>query len=816
MRYRALSAVVLSASSLLLADAAFAQQSATPAGVDADSDEIVVLGSRTQERSALDTSVPVDVFSQETLSTAGVVGSELGQALSVSAPSFNFPRQSNSGTSDSVRAGQLRGLSPDQVLVLLNGRRIHTSAVVNSETKIGRGVAAVDFNTIPLGAAKRVEVLRDGAGAQYGSDAIAGVINIVLDDAPDGFEITGTYGTHVTNVDPINRTLVDGRQYVIQAEGGARIFGDGFLRIGGEYINRDQTNRAGFDQIPFFEEQTPANLALQGERNYRLGDPDTEAYNFWLNSEVPLGAATLYAFGTVGERETEGALFFRYPDSFANVPEVFPNGYLPRTTGGNLDFNVSSGVRFEALGFDADLGVTYGKNRFEFGTTNSLNPSLGPASPTEFRSAAYENGQFSVNLDATRELGRFALLGDVTLATGAEYRREGFESEAGQPESFEAGPFDLAIGAQGAPGLTPAEEADLNRDVVAFYAEFGLQPTERLSVDLAGRYEWYSDFGSTGAGKGAIRYDLVQEVFAVRGAVGNSIRAPNLAQVGFADRSTNFGENRALVNTLTVPVANPIAQALGAQPLEQERAFSASAGFVLNLSPRFTATIDAFRVRVNDRVTLSERLFGDEIAALAQSLPGGAGVESVRFFTNAVDTRTFGVDVVLNYRTGELFGGVLNLNGAFNYSRTDVTDFDATTPELAALAPDLALIGVEELNTLETAAPRTKLILTAEYDRGPWDTLFRASRFGSAQRVFNFGGGFEPSQRYGSEWSIDAEIGRRIGEHVRAAIGAQNLIDNYPDLSSADINFFGNLPYDILSPIGVNGRFVYGRVSLNF
>lgn len=780
----------------------------------ATNDEIVVLGSRSKERTALDTPVPVDTFSAETLSTAGVVGNELGQALAIAAPSFNFPRQSNSGTSDSVRAGQLRGLSPDQLLVLVNGRRIHTSSVVNSETKIGRGVAAVDFNTLALGGVKRVEVLRDGAGAQYGSDAIAGVINVVLDDRPSGFELSGSYGTHITHADPINQTLSDGEQYVFEAEGGAPIFERGFVRFGGEYINRNATNRAGFDQIPFFVDQTPANLALQGQRNYFEGDPETETYNLWLNSEVPIGAATIYTFGTFGQRQTEGGLFFRYPDAFDNVRAVYPNGYLPRTTGDNLDFNISSGVQFPLAGFAADLGITYGKNRFEYGVVNSLNPSLGAQSPTQFRSAAYENGQLSVNFDVSRDLGALALLGEVSIAGGAEYRREGFQSSAGEPASFQAGPFDLAIGAQGAPGLTPEDTRDVSRDVFGIYGEISADPTPKLQLTASGRYEWYSDFGSTGAGKGSIRYEILPQL-AIRGAVGNTIRAPNLAQIGFADRSTNFGDNRALVSTRTVPVSDPIARALGAQDLRQERAFSASAGFVLNLASNFTATLDAFRVRVNDRVTLSERLFGSAIENAVASLPGGAGTQSVRFFTNAVDTRTFGVDAVLTYKQ-ELFGGDLGLSGAFNYSRTDVTDFAATTPELAALDPGLALIGVEELNTLQTAAPRTKLILSSTYANGPWDGLIRVSRFGSAERVFNFGGGFEPSQRYGAEWALDVEAARRFGEHLRLSIGGQNLADNYPDLSSADINFFGNLPYDILSPIGVNGRYVYVKAKLSY
>lgn len=803
---RAQIACITALSFVAFCDSALAQSVA--------SDEIVVLGSRAKERTALDTAVPVDTFSGEALSTAGVVGNELGQALAIAAPSFNFPRQSNSGTSDSVRAGQLRGLSPDQILVLVNGRRIHTSAVVNSETKIGRGVAAVDFNTLPLGAVKRVEVLRDGAGAQYGSDAIAGVINVVLDDRPSGFELTGSYGTHITRVDPINQTLSDGEQYVFEAEGGAPIFGGGFIRFGGEYINRNATNRAGFDQIPFFVAQTPANLALQGQRNYFEGDPETETYNLWINSEIPLGVATIYGFGTFGQRQTEGGLFFRYPDDFANVPEIFPNGFLPRTTGDNLDFNASGGVQFPLAGFAADLGVTFGKNRFEYGVVNSLNASLGPDSPTQFRSAVYENGQLSVNFDLSRDLGSLALLGEVSIAAGAEYRREGFESTQGEPASFAAGPFDLAIGAQGAPGLTPEDARDINRDVFGIYGEISADPTPKLQLTASGRYEWYSDFGSTGSGKGSIRYEIVPQL-AIRGAVGNTIRAPNLAQIGFADRSTNFGENRALVLTRTVPVSDPIARALGAQDLRQERAFSASAGFVFTLADRFTATLDAFRVRVNDRVTLSERLFGDAIEAALAALPGGAGTESVRFFTNAVDTRTFGVDAVLTYKH-ELFGGDLGLSGAFNYSRTDVTEFAATNAQLTAIDPDLALIGVEELNTLQTAAPRTKLILSSTYANGPWDGLIRLSRFGSAERVFNFGGGFEPSQRYGAEWALDVEASHRFGEHLRLSIGGQNLANNYPDLSSPLINFFGNLPYDILSPIGINGRYVYLRAKLTY
>ena len=265
---------------------------------------------------------PVDVLGRDELLSTGAVGDELSQAISVLAPSFNFPRQSNSGTSDHIRAGQLRGLSPDQTLVLVNGHRRHPSAIVNTETKIGRGTAAVDLNTIPLGAVGRVEVLRDGAGAVYGSDAIAGVINVILDDRPSGFEVSTSYGFHRTDVGAIDQTLTDGETFTLSASGGMVLGDGGFLRAGVDYRDRKATNRAGFDQIPFFIAATAANLALAGQRNYAEGDPAIEALNVWFNAVVPIAGGELYGFGTVGHSDSEGATFFRYPDGADNLTAV--------------------------------------------------------------------------------------------------------------------------------------------------------------------------------------------------------------------------------------------------------------------------------------------------------------------------------------------------------------------------------------------------------------------------------------------------------------------------------------------------------------
>lgn len=800
---------------LLLSSAVLAFTApAVAAQPGADDDEaIIVTGTRSTDRTRLDTPVPVDVLGADSLQDSGAMANELGQAIANLAPSFNFPRQSNSGTSDHIRAGQLRGLSPDQTLVLVNNRRRHVSAVVNTETKIGRGTAAVDLNTIPLSAVRRVEILRDGAGAQYGSDAIAGVINVILDGDPHGVNLSATYGFHPTRLDPVDDFVSDGETLTLAGSVGVPLDREGgFLRIGGEYTERNATNRAGFDQIPFFVPQTPANLTLRGRRNYAEGDPDTESVALWVNGALPLDAVELYTFGTLSERDTEGAFFFQYPDSASNVAEIYPQGFLPRTTGDDLDYAVTGGARGELGGWRFDFGATHGRNRFTYGAVNSLNASFGPQSPTEFRSGSFRFSQTTANLDLSRELPTGFTHSPVSLAVGVEYRHERFSSSAGEPASFEAGTFDLAAGAQGAPGLTPADEAQERRNVYSLYAALSASVTPKLFVDLAARLESYSDAGEELSAKASAIYALTDAV-SLRASVSNNARAPSLGQIGFSDRTINFGTDRTRVLTRTLPVADPIARALGAVPLEPETSLNLTAGVTARLASGLSLTVDAFRIEVEERITLSDRLFGPALAAFVQSRPGGDNIESVRFFTNAIDTRTHGVDVVLAHRS-RLAGGDLGLTAAFSWFETAITDFATTPDPLLKIDPTLRLVGVEEVNTIEEAAPNSKLVLTAQWQRGPLDLLARVSRFGSAVRVFNFGGGFEPRQRYGAEISVDAQVEYALRLNLTLLAGGVNLLDNYPDRSSDEINFFGNLPYDILSPIGVNGRYVYAGVRV--
>jgi len=353
---------------LALAVPAFAQTGT------AELDTVIVTGTRASQRTALESTAPIDVLSFDDLRKAGVASGELGSALQTLLPSFNLPRQSNSDGADHVRAAQLRGLSPDQVLVLINGKRRHTSALVNHDSKIGKGNTPVDFNAIPVSAIKRIEVLRDGAGAVYGSDAVAGVINVILDDAPEGGAIEASYGLHHTRLAPIERRLSDGQTGFISLNRGTRLGADGFIRAGLEYKRHSATNRAGFDQVPPWEDDTPDNRSVIGQRNYVMGDGSSRDVNAWFNGEWALnGSANAYAFGTWHQRETEGANYFRYPDSSPNWKEVHPTGYRPISEGDNRDVQLALGVRGALGEWDYDLSADHGRNLFTYGVRNSLN-----------------------------------------------------------------------------------------------------------------------------------------------------------------------------------------------------------------------------------------------------------------------------------------------------------------------------------------------------------------------------------------------------------------------------------------------------------
>ncbi|WDS37610.1 TonB-dependent receptor [Pseudoxanthomonas sp.] len=793
---------------LALSATASAQTTETATNLDT----VIVTGTRASNRTVLESTSPVDVLSADDIRKAGVVNGELGSALQALLPSFNFPRQSNSGGADHVRAAQLRGLSPDQVLVLINGKRRHTSALVNTDSKIGKGTTPVDFNSIPISAIKRIEVLRDGAGAQYGSDAIAGVINVILDDDPNSGTIEASFGANHTNLEPIHQEITDGQTGYLSAKAGTRLGEDGFIKAGLEYKRRSATNRAGYDQIPDWQ-QNDTNLALQGKRNYALGDGASRDINAWFNGELPFGQTSkLYAFGTYSHRDTQGDNYFRYPDDTdgANWQEIYPNGYRPVSLGYNRDYQGVFGARGQWGDWDYDASLDYGRNDFTYKLRDSLNASLGPTSPTSFKVGRYVFEQSVANLDLSR--GFDAIGASHTFGTGVELRREDYNTYAGDPASYAAGTYtDRPTGAQAGGGLTPEDAADLSRNVASAYASVSSQFGDKFSTDLAGRYEHYQDFGSQWTGKLAARYAFTP-AFALRGAISNNFRAPSLSQIGFESTSTGYGSDGQLVQSRVLSVNNPIAQALGATDLKPEKSVNYSLGFTSRIGEHFDLSLDFFQIDIDDRIALSESITGDALTEYVSGTFGVSGLQSASFFVNAADTRTRGAELVANWRS-ELFGGDLLLTGTYSYAKTTLKNVVDTPTQLLALDSSYVLFGDEESNTLTTATPKTRAGLAATWSDDNWTLSSRLSRYGSVTRVFSWA---SAPQTYGAEWQLDLEAEYRITPQWSVAIGGQNVTDSYPDLSNSETNYYGNLPYDVLSPVGSNGAYWYGRVRFTF
>ena len=749
-----------------------------------ETEEIVVVGSRGEARDPMESAVPVDVISADEIAAAHSFGGELGELLQALAPSFSFPRQSNSGAGDHVRAAQLRGMSPDHTLVLVNGKRQHTASVVAVESAIGLGTNPFDFNTIPLIAIERIEILRDGAGAQYGSDAIAGVINIVLKDAAQGGTVTASWGQHRTDFEPTGDDIDDGDTFSVAADYGFAVGDGGSLRIGAEYRTRDATNRAGIGVLPFFEEDTPANQALNPARVFAPGDGGADDIYVFYNASIPVGEREFYSFGRYSNRETEGTGFFRYPNAYNSNIDVHPNGFRPITLGDNTDTSLAVGLRGTNFESDWDLSLTLGSNDFDSGVKDSANPSLGAASPTSFNLGGFEFTQTTLNADVVREFELGGLSSPMTFAYGAEVRFEDYETSAGDLASYEVGPLFPAFdfGAQAGPGLPAGSEADVDRTVIAAYVDLDVNVTDQFSVGAAARYEDYDDFGDALTGKLSARFEI-SDTFALRGAVGTSFRAPSLAQLGYEGFFTDFGDGGMLERFRILPVSNPDAIAEGAVPLKEEESTNFSVGFVFDSGPAFSLTVDYFQIDVDDRISLLN------------------ATNNVLYFSNLVDTETTGFDVVA--------AGVIEVGaGTFDWSVSyNNSDTDAKNP---------SVLDVEDLNTIEGKPPKDKFIASGNWIVDRWSVLLRLTQYGETTRVFDFGGGFEPTQTYGSVWSVDAEFAAKINDDWTVALGADNLTDEYPDRSVGDIPYFGHLPYDVLSGIGMNGRYFYLRTQYDF
>ena len=875
---RAIITSLLTVSAIALAAPAFAQDA--PAGSTADDQpgkDIVITGSRVPGRTVADSPVPIDVIGGDALAGSGYT--ETNKVLNQLVPSFNFPQPSLTDGTDSLRPATLRGLQPDQTLVLVNGKRRHQAALINLNGSVGRGSTQVDLNEIPPIAIDRIEVLRDGASSQYGSDAIAGVINIQLSKkvGVSGSVTFGRYETTMDGVDDVTgvattggvptvlipganaqadvlalntgneRKRHDGDTLTLAARVGLPVGDGGFLTFSAQFRDRDPTNRSGPDpRRQYFNVGDPRELTFD-RFSHGYGDGKTVDYNLFLNAGIDLGPNfQLYTFGSYGIRDGIGAGFYRrsndprnrdFAASTTTFVPYYPDGFLPKIQSQIEDVSGAVGIKGDLGGFDTDLSVVYGSNQLDYQTIDSFNVSLGGVnSPRRFDAGGIAFGQTVVNLDFSKkfDVGGLSSLG---IAFGGEFRNENFKIRAGDPPSYINGPFSVngaAGGAQVFPGFRPTNVIDVSRDSYAGYAEVDADVTDTFTLQVAGRYEHFSDFGDTWNGKAAARFEPIKGI-ALRGSVSTGFRAPSLAQQYFATTSTNstvVNGVTQLIEVGTFPATSPVAVALGGKRLKPEKALNLAGGIALNPVSGLSLTVDYYNIRIKDRVTLTENLTGTTVVNLLNNA-GITNVTSARFFINGVDTRTQGVDAVASYRVPDFGAGKFVLTGGYNYNKTKIIK-RAVLPSILALP----LFGRQESYRLTDAQPRSKVNLSLDWDLGAVGATLRANRYGSVLVAANTGGtvaangavtlaafGTQPGDiKLTPKWITDIELRVHPIEQITLAIGADNVFDVYPDRlpiggAAGAPGFTPNsyfLPYSSLSPFGFNGRFVYGRAAFNF
>jgi iron complex outermembrane receptor protein len=760
--------------------------------------------------------VPVDVIPQAQIESSP--STEVSQIIQKIAPSFNFPRPTISDGTDSVRPATLRGLGPDQLLVMVNGKRRHASALVNANNTVGRGSSGVDLNAIPASAIENIEILRDGAAAQYGSDAIAGVINLVLKSDPQPLRVDAKVGS---------TTHSDGEMLDTSVNGGWGI-GKGALFFTGEYRVRYDTNRASPDPRDQIVAGDAANNPVS-QPNTHWGDSYERDLMSFANLNIPIsanGENVFYAFGGHSLRHGSHGGNYRRAIQVQNWPQIYPLGFLPLIQPRIADTSLTVGARGKVASWFYDLSGGYGRNKFDFWVTDSLNTSLGPTLPpnqTRFYAGSLGDDQLTANLDLSKQYKVAMMSGPLNVAVGVELRRDGFEQKAGEPNSYIQGGIkarDGSIapaGAQVFPGFQPSNEVDVARNSKAIYADLEGDVHPKVRLGLAGRFENFSDFGDTTNGKFTVRFSPVKQ-FILRGAASTGFRAPSLSQGNFSAISTNFLLNQVTgvvepFETGTYRVNSAIARVLGAQDLKAEKSKNLSGGMVWQPMPDLEVTFDYFHIDIDDRIVFS----GNFTSAAVQALIKPLGATAARFFTNAIDTETNGYDAVVNYQR-PMMGGRLDLSAAYSNNKTKVVGAVVTPAQLTGLGE--VLFDRIERRRVECGQPKDNTRLMQSWNRSGWNVTARESRYGE---YCSFTILPADDQVYGAEWVGDLELAYKWRRYTFAA-GAENVFDTFPDrnmVRNANGAFTaqgnnGIFTYPINAPFGMNGRFVYTRVGYTF
>ena len=795
------SRLAIAVASLLIAVPALAQDPARDART---LDTLIVTGTRVTDRTVTESTSPIDIITPEILQATGTV--ELATALSRAIPSLNFPRAAINDGTDAMRPAQLRGLAPDHTLVLVNGKRYHPGALVNVNGSQGRSSSPVDLNSIPIAAIERVEVLRDGASAQYGSDAIAGVVNIVLKGSASGGGLSATYGKYSAG---------DGDKYQVLGDAGFKLGESGKVHLAAQFGHQDQTDRARPFILPPAGLNPPASVPSAppplGQVVQRYGDPEVDNHSLVFNGELDAADyLTFYSYGLYTKRESLSNGFFRPAGDTRNVPAIYPNGFLPQILNNGTDYSLVLGMKTSIGETKLDASYTYGSNELTFDILNTLNRSLGAASPTRFYAGALKLKQHVFNVDLSNALN-VGLEYPLTLSYGLEWRGEDFSLSPGEPGSYINGGVRLpngspaASGSQVFPGFRPSDTGGFDRSSTSYYAGLEGDLTEKFSAGIAARYENYSDFGSTSTGKLTGRYAF-NEAVALRATASTGFHAPSLQQQFYQTTSTNFIGGIPF-DIATFRVNNRAALALGSEPLKAETSKNLSLGLVLTPLEGLYITIDGYQIKMEDRITLSENLTSTAVRTFLNA-NGFPDVGGGRYFTNAIDTTTTGIDIVGTY-TWKLAASLIDWTLGYNYNKTEIDRVAPNPAALAAIDPTALRFGRVELGRFEVGAPRDKLLLGGVWKVGNLSLGATGTRYGEFT-VRNSNALLD--QTFDGKWLLDLSATYAL-DRWEVTVGGDNVLDEYPDETFYQTSTNGQLVYPSQSPFGFNGAHVYGRVA---
>lgn len=785
----------------------------------AELSRVIVVGSRsTTVRSSTQTPVPVDIITSKELAITGQV--EPTQMINVVAPSFNSSRQTIADGTDHIDPATLRGLGPDQVLVLVNGRRRYSTALLNVNGTIGRGSVGTDLNSIPVSSIERIEVLRDGASSQYGSDAIAGVINVVTKKSTSGITLSTHLGQQFEGDGMVKQWGLN--------EGISLGKNGGYLNISADMRQREATNRSGDYTGTVFSSNAALDEVLITEsggfdrkNNMYIGNSDVSNRGLLASLGLPMGKNVNFSL-TAGRNHRVGkaAGFYRYPKQTAQViAELYPKGFLPE-----IHSEVKDQYAIAALegkignGWNWDLSQTAGGNSFRFDVKNSNNASqyaLKEMAPTEFYAGKLGFSQMTSNFNLSKDFGKEMGLKSFNVAAGAEYRIDNYSITAGQEASYyNYAPTSGRVGgAQVFPGFQPSNEVDASSDVVSGYLDIESDVTSSFLVSAAGRYEYYAEYGSNFAGKLAARLQIAKKV-ALRGSVSNGFREPSMQQRYFSAISTVFiaagpGGTVIPVQQGTFRNNSAVAAAFGVPTLSPEKSLNYSIGFTAKPVKNMTVTVDGYVIDIKDRIVLSGSFLrynsngtaNSVIDAILDTDPSLNDVASAVFFSNAIDTKTKGIDVVVAYSVN-MGKGILATTLAGNYNKSTLE----STPKVAANLPNNltiqnTLFDRQEKGRLEEAQPRDKVSLNVKYSISKWVVNVRSTRYGKV-------GTRHPSNILLDEFFdpkviTDASISCKVSKCATVTIGGNNIGDVYPDR----IKNFANTS---------DSRFIYSRNATQF